>query len=197
MESKTKEEEEFRFLLWKIDGLLDKQKLNIKPEDFEEAQSLLDKDKAILMDTRERLEQNSFHKSLPFKESKKLYNPEHNRVNWRFIIENDITIVPLKITELIAYSCKMRSFTNYYKYTTMHSHSGYLSIEHFINTRGIPISEKQIKPSIRLASFLTCLLITDMYSLDDNGKDEFHKLDPGMQNIIMGISNMVKNTNNN
>lgn len=195
MESKSKDEEEFRFLLWKIDGLLDKQNLNIKPEDFEEAQSVLDKDAAILSDTRERLEQNNFYKSLPFNESKKLYKPGHNRVNWRFIIRDNLTIVPLKITELISHSCKMRSFTNLYKYTSMHTHTGYLSIEHFIATRGIHISERQVKPSIKLASFLTCLLIMDMHNLDERGKEEFHKLDLGMQNIIVGISDSIRHSN--
>ena len=44
VEPKTANEEEFRFLLWKLDGLYDKQSFDIGENDFPEAKEILEKD---------------------------------------------------------------------------------------------------------------------------------------------------------
>lgn len=193
VESKTIEEEEFRFLLWKLDGLYEKQKFDFKENDFPEVLQILEKDKIILSETIEQLEQSFFYNKLPLSEINKVYKPLNPRVNWRFLINEDLKITPLKITELIKHTCKTRAFINNYIYATTHTHTNYLAIEHFQKMRGIPVPESYFKPIIKLAVYITCLLISDIIEIDKNAKNEFEKYHEIVKNYIIGISNAIKN----
>lgn len=188
VESKTREEEKFRFLLWKLDGLIDKEKFEIYETDFEEVKQILEQDRLILKETKEKLETCDFFQLLNINQVVKIYNPEKRRVNWRFIIDENKNITPLNITGLIKHTCKTRAFVNNYRYTSSHTHTNYLSIEHFRQTRGIPISTQYVNPLIRLAIHLTCLMIFDICKIDKNALLEYQKLPKAVTDYITGIS---------
>ena len=193
VEPKTSDEEEFRFLLWKLDGLYDKRRFIIKENDFPEAREILEKDEIILSETIEQLEQSNFYKILPITEINKVYKPLNSRTNWRFLINEDFKITTLKITELIKHTCRSRAFINNYRYTSTHTHTNYLAIEHFQQMRGIPVSEDYVKPIMKLAVHITCLIISDIIQIDKNAKEEFEKYHPEVKKYIIGISTAIKN----
>ena len=192
VEPKSEEEIEFRFLLWKLDGLFDKAKFEINETDFKEAKKILEDDKVILAETIHKLETCKFYNSLNKIEINKIYKPENKRVNWRFIITDDEKVRPLQIIELIKHTCRTRAFINNYKYTSTHTHTNYLSIEHFKQTRGIPISDNYVNPIIKLAIYITCLIISDMCEIDINASNEYKKLPKAVSDYITGINNAIK-----
>ncbi|MEO8240552.1 MAG: hypothetical protein ABI576_20780, partial [Flavobacterium sp.] len=158
VEPKSNDEIEFRFLLWKLDGLYDKAKFEINETDFKDAKKILDADKVILAETILKLETCNFFNSLNKIEINKIYKPDNNRVNWRFIINENGIVKPLKIVNLIKHTCKTKAFINNYRYTSTHTHTNYLALEHFKQTRGIPISDNYVNPIIKLAIYITCLI---------------------------------------
>ncbi|MFT4019067.1 MAG: hypothetical protein QM668_19040 [Agriterribacter sp.] len=119
IESKTIEEQRFRFLLWKIDGLFDKQKFDIGESDFEGVKEILEKDKLVLRNTIQEFEHLSFYQSLTPRQLYKVYNADKKKINWRFVIDENGIITPLKISDLIKHTCKTRAFTNNYRYTSI------------------------------------------------------------------------------
>ncbi|MBB6003436.1 hypothetical protein [Arcicella rosea] len=193
IESKSDEEEEFRFLLWKLDGLFDKEKFEIGENDFPKAKELLERDKKILVETIAKIEACNFYYVLPKLELEKVYKPDKSRTNWRFLIDDNLKITPLKITDLIKHTCKTKGFINTYRYTSTHSHTNYLSIEHFKQTRGIPIPDEYVNPITKLAIYLTCLMISDITIIDDNAKKEFQNLPNGVREYVTGITKAIKN----
>src|SRR5690606_17322310 len=99
IEPKTDEETEFRFLLWKLDGLYQKQKYDIVYKDFERAEELLKLDKELIKQTKTRIEKSQFYNAFNSEEILKVYNPESKNSNWRFLIK-DKKIKPQKIIDL-------------------------------------------------------------------------------------------------
>jgi len=192
IESKTLEEQRFRFLLWKIDGLFDKQKMDIGEFDFESAKEILEKDKIVLRNTIREFEGLPFYRSLDQKQLYKIYKADKEKYNWRFTIGESGIITPLKISDLIKHSCKTRAFINTYRYTSIHTHTNYLAIEHFKQTRGVPISKEYTNPISKLAIYLTCLIICDMCFLDENARSEFEVLPDEVKEYIEGINSVIK-----
>jgi len=191
VEPKTKEEMEFRVLLWKIDGLVDKQKLDINPEDFAGAGEILAKDQQTLQKTVEEFESSPFYKSLDPKQLEKIYKKDKRKYSWRFLISEGI-ITPLKITDLIEHTCRTRAFMNMYRYTSIHTHTNYLAIEHFEQTRSKPMSDDYTEPITRIAIYLTALFIYDLCEIDENAAAEYRKLEPAIKQYINGINQAIK-----
>jgi len=73
VEPKTIAEEKFRFLLWKIDGLFDKEKFDVSETDFIGAKEILENDKFILSETIKKLENCEFYSSLSKSQLDKIY----------------------------------------------------------------------------------------------------------------------------
>jgi hypothetical protein len=192
IESKTLEEQRFRFLLWKMDGLFDKQKMDTRESDFEGAKEILEKDKIILRDTIWEFEGLPFYQSLDQKQLYKIYKADKEKYNWRFTIDESGIISLLTISDLIKRTCKTRGFINTYRYTSIHTHTNYLAIEHFKQTRGVPISKEYTNPISKLAIYLTCLIICDICSLDENARSEFEELPNEVKEYIEGINNAIK-----
>lgn len=192
IESKTIEEQEFRFLLWKIDGLFDKQKFDIEETNLERVNEVLKKDKLILKNTIQKFESLRFYQSMDQKQLYKVYKVDKERYNWRFTIDQNGITTPLTISDLIKHTCKTKAFTNSYRYTSIHTHTNYLAIEHFRQTRGIAISEEYTNLLTKLAIHLTSLIICDICKLDENARKEFHLLPNTIKEYIEGISNAIK-----
>lgn len=192
VEAKTYEEQKFRFLLWKIDGLHDKSKFDIHLTDYEGATEALNKDEEILQKTIEEFEKSTFYSTLHSDQLRKIYDPTKKKYSWRFLINDNLTIKPLKIAELVKYTCKTRAFTNTYRYSSIHTHTNYLAIEHFENTRGKQISREYTEPLTRLAIYLTCLIICDICTIDKNAQTEFEKIPVAIKEFILGMSNAIR-----
>ncbi len=193
VESKSDEETKFRYLLWKVDGLYDKQKYKINTARIKGAKESLEKDDFILKCTIQEIENCSFIKKIDLNELIKIFNPEDKKVSWRFLYENS-KIKPLNITALIEHTCKTDSFINNYRYASTHTHSNYLAIEHFENYRGKPIPEEYTLPFQKLAVFITSMFIMDICSINENSKKVFKTLPLNIQNYISGITNTIKNS---
>lgn len=193
IEAKTYEEQKFRFLLWKIDGLHDKSKFDVHPTDYEGVTENLKRDEEVLKKTIEEFEASTFYSALHSGQLKKIYDPIKKKYSWRFLIDDGLTITPLKITELVKHTCKTRAFTNTYRYSSIHTHTNYLAIEHFEKTRGKTISANYTDPLTRLAIYLTCLIICDICKLDKNGENEFNNFPEKIKEFITGMSNSIRN----
>jgi len=196
VEPRSVEEQKFRFLLWKIDGLFEKQKFEIMETDFLQAKSIIDSDKKILDLAIRDFENCELYSQLSKDQIKKIYKPETRKFSWRFLLDGD-KIVPLKITELVKHTCRTRDFINNYRYTSIHTHTNYLALEHFEQTRGKPISEEYTNPNIKLAIYLTSMLISDICSIDSNAEKAFEKLPKVVQEYITKITTEIKNENAN
>lgn len=191
VEPQSYEEQKFRFLLWKIDGLVDKQKMDIGNDDFDGAGAILKKDEQILDSTIKEFEGCEFYKNLAPKELEKIYKADKRRYSWRFLILQG-KITPMNITSLVKHTCKTRSFMNMYRYTSIHTHTNYLAVEHFEQTRRKHISEDHTEPITKIAIYLTALMIYDICKIDQNAKAEFDQLPVGIKEYINGISESIK-----
>lgn len=169
VEPKTTDEKIFKFLLWKIDGLNEKRKYDIKKTDFAEAESILYADKAILEQIISDIEKTPFYRNNNPDELAKVYKSERNKYCWKFLIESG-KIKPLTIMGLIEHACKTRGFINSYRHTSTHTHSSYLSIEEFEKYRGNPIPDYYTNPLTKLAIFLTSMFILDICTINNDAK---------------------------
>lgn len=192
IEPKCTDEVEFRFLLWKLDGLFDNERFDISENDFIKVKDFIERDKQELAETRRRFENCNFYSKLSPSEIGKVYNPNRSRINWRFLIDDNLKITILNITDVIKHTCKTKEFINNYRYTSTHTHTNYLSIEHFKQIRGKPISDEYVNSTTKLAIYLTCLLISDICVIDNNAKKEFQKLPKKLTDYITRISNAIK-----
>lgn len=176
IEPATEQESEFRFLLWKIDGLVEKTKFNVHDDDFEGVQDILKRDKEKLNNTISAFENCSFYKSLDKSQLKKIYHPEKLRYSWRFRI-CDGEIEALSISKLIEYVYKIRAFVNSYRYSSIHTHSNYCAIEEFERIKGKLIYEDTTEPLERLANLIVMRLIGDLSDMDSNAHEAYLTLD--------------------
>jgi hypothetical protein len=193
--AKNRDEVQFRFLLWQLDGLLEKSKFKIETADFEQAATILKQDEKRIENLCKEIEANNFYSIIPPNELLKIY--EHTsikkKVGWKFNFSSDSKIRPLKIIELVEQVCPTRAFVNTYKYTSVHTHSGYLSIEHFENMRGKEVSNAYTDPIIRLATYLTAFIIKDMCDTDENAAKRFKNSPIGEQKFVNGITEAFRN----
>jgi hypothetical protein len=185
------DEKQFRFLLWKVDGLLEKTKFRIDYENLPDLKAVREKDKRELSESLLAISQNDFYNILSEEERKKIYDPEKRKSLWKFTLSANKKIRPLKIIELVEQCCKTDAFVNQYKYASIHTHSNFVSLEHFEKTRSKPISNEQTDPLTRLAIFLTALIINDICNIDQNARKEFLLLPLFVQEFIDGISKSI------
>jgi hypothetical protein len=193
VEPKTDEEKQFRFYLWKIDGLFEKKKFKIDYENLPELKIVEEKDKKELSEMLDLIKLNPFYNSLNAIELLKIYDPERRKSLWKFSITENYKVRPLKIIELVEQICKTDAFINTYKYTSVHTHSGFISIEHFEKTRSKPISEEYTDPLTRLAIYLTALIIEDICKIDKNAGTQFLSLPEFFRDFITGINKSIRN----
>jgi len=193
VEPKTKEEKEFRILLWKLDGLNERFKFDIKSTDFENAQFILNKNKEEFDLFLQKFEQLEFFKNTTRIEINKIYNRTKGKYNWRFLYSNN-EITPLNISRLIEHTCNSRGFINNYRFTSTHAHSTYLAIERFENYRGKIIPDEYVLPQMKLAIFLTCMMIYDICSFNQDAKSKFSTINNEIKEFIIGISKSIKET---
>ena len=99
----------------------------------------------------------------------------------------------MKIIELVEQICKTDAFINTYKYASVHSHSGYISIEHFEKTRSKPISDEYTDPLTRLAIYLTAMIIEDICKIDENAGNQFLYLPEFVRDFITGMKKSMSN----
>lgn len=191
IESKTEEETKFRFLLWKLDGLYQKQKYDIEYKDFENAKEILKLGEELIERTKIQIEESKYYTAFNSTEILKIYNPERKNSNWRFLIKNG-SIRPQKIIDLVKHVCKQRAFVNMYKYTSIHSHSNFPALAEFKDTRGKPILDKYTDPIVNVATNMTCLLIMDMCDTNENAKKKFDTFTKAIRDYIQGIANAIK-----
>ncbi|RKS03024.1 DUF5677 domain-containing protein [Flavobacterium sp. 102] len=192
VEPKSEDEKQFRFYLWKIDGLLEKKKFKIDYENLPKLKPVQEKDKQELQEMFELIKTNSFYNSLETTELVKIYDPEKRKSLWKFSINENYKVRPLKIIELVEQVCKTDAFINAYKYASVHTHSNYISIEHFEKTRSKPISEEYTDPLTRLAIYLTALIIEDICKIDENAGSQFTSLPAFFQDFITGINKSIR-----
>jgi len=182
---KSEDEKNFRFLLWQLDGLLEQKKFKVDTTDFEEAGSMLNNNQEKIDDLFNQIVSTNFFKTLPTTQSIKIINTEKRKVNWKFNLSSNLNISPLKIIELVELTCVSRTFINLYKYTSTHTHSGFVSIQHFEKMRGKVVSDNYVNPLVIQAIILTMFLIKDICFIDTNAQDVFLTFaDKDKQNII-------------
>ena len=194
VEPKTVDEKQFRFYLWEIDGYYEQNKaiIDLRDSDLKKQKELNVKklEKAI-----ENIKQNVFYKSLQPNELQKIFDSEKRKSLWKFTISENNRIRPLKIIELVEHVCKASGFINAYKYSSIHSHSNFISLEHFKETRGKTISDKITDPWTRIAIYLTALLIDDICNTDKNAKLTFSLLPIKVIDFINGINKSIRESN--
>lgn len=192
IEPKTEKETKFRFLLWKLDGLYQKQKYDIEYKDFKRAKEILNRDTELIEEVKTQIVELEFYTDFNSDEILKVYNPVRKNSNWRFLIKGE-KIKPQKIIDLVKHVCKQRAFVNMYKYTSIHSHSNFPAIAEFKDTRGKPILDKYTDPIVNVATNMTCLLIMDMCETDENAKKEFNTFTKAIRDYIQGIVTAINN----
>ena len=189
---KTDDEKEFRFLLWKLDGLFEKRKFEFTEEVKLEAADILAKDIADKSDTVDRLKSNAFYLLLTQQEIDRVLDVAKNKANWKYELQAGYKLRPLKITELIQMTCRMDAFLNMYRYSSLYTHSNFVSVDKFRQMRGKLVSDDYAEPLIRLAIFLTTLLINDMCVTNQNAGRAFGELEPYFQRFITSMSSQIK-----
>ena len=193
VEPTSSEEKYFRFLLWKLDGLYQEKKYDIHPGDFEEADEVLQKRQEEVERTISQIDSSEFIKSIHPEDIPKVYNPNKKRVNWKFLLRSG-RVRPLQIIELVKHCCRTRAFFNSYKHSSIHTHSNFPAVEDFRQKRGKLISSEYTAPNIRMAIFLTCLMIFDISRIDINAKKQLDILPKNISLFILGVSNSILKT---
>jgi len=191
VEPGSEDERYFRFLLWKLDGLLQEKKYDVELTDFDGIKEVLARKEQEIKLTISLINGSDYIRSINPVELHKIYDPDKRKVNWRFLIEEN-KIRPLKIIELIKHCCKTSAFVNTYKHSSVHTHSNFSAIEEFKHTRGKEISNEYTGPIVRLAIFLTCVLISDICIIDCNAKNKLDEFPDLMRDFIIGINNSIK-----
>ena len=191
---RTEQEAEFRFLLWQLDGFIEKRKFRIEKSDFELAESIGDSDQKTVANLTNQLIASAFAKNLGENQLNKLITIKESKVkrtSWRFLHKNG-EIRPLTIIELIEYSCPARAFYNLYRYSSMHTHSGYVSVEQFEKVRGQIISDQYADTLIRMSIYITIFLIKDICAIDKGAATEYLKFSQADKDDIDGANRELR-----
>jgi hypothetical protein len=189
---RTNEEKEFRFLLWKLDGLFEKRKFEYTPEIEQEFAAVFAKDEADKQDALARITNNGFYQLLDPVQIARVLDAAKHKANWKYEWQANNILRPLKITELIQMTCRMDAFLNMYRYASLYTHSNYASIDKFKQMRGKPVPDDYAEPLIKLAVYLTTLLIDDMCTTDHNAARAFAALEPFFQSFITKMSAAIR-----
>ena len=188
----SESEKEFRFLLWQLDGLLEQKKFRVDNSDFDEVESILNENKSRIENLFVQIENNIFYKSLPEEQSLKIFNKKEKKYNWKYKITDGLIIRPLQIIELVEMTCVARIFVNSYRYTSIHTHTGFISIEHFEKMRGKEVSDDYINPLATQSIILTIFLINDICSIDANAQNVFLTFANKDRENIIGINTVCR-----
>ncbi|HMX00844.1 MAG TPA: DUF5677 domain-containing protein [Cyclobacteriaceae bacterium] len=173
------DEKEFKLLLWKLEGHFEKKKFRILEGDFQDAASVLNEDDIEIASIAATIENHLFRSELTSSEFSRIFGLKEKKAVWRFLHKNGRARI-LKIIDLVEYTCPTRAFFNLYRYASMHTHSGYVSIEHFEKMRGQLLSDSYINNFPRMAAVLTIFLIVDLATIDVNARkafDDFSEVD--------------------
>lgn len=189
---RTVEEKEFRFLLWKLDGLFEKRKFEHSPEIKQEYADVFAKDEADKQEALNQIANNKFYRQLDATQIARVLDAAKHKANWKYELQTNNILRPLKITELIQMTCRMDAFLNMYRYASLYTHSNYASVDKFRQMRGKPVPDDYAKPLIKLAIYLTALLIDDMCISDHNSARAFAELEPYFQRFITKMSSVIK-----
>jgi hypothetical protein len=184
---KSPEEKEFKLLLWKLEGYFEKKKLRVFGSDFTEAVNLIAQDDIEIASVSTQIENHPFRSQLTPSEFQRIFSAKDKKAAWRFLHKNGQARL-LKIIDLVEYTCPTRAYFNLYRYASMHTHSGFVSIEHFEKMRGQILSEEYVNNFPRLASVLTILLIVDLASIDENTRIVFDAFPEGDKMDFNGVS---------
>ncbi|MDR2011105.1 MAG: hypothetical protein LBQ22_11570 [Bacteroidales bacterium] len=188
---KTKEEQKFKYLLWRIDGLNEKQKYNFQGTNNIGINEILENDRVKLEQAKIEAENSNFYKNCDSRELLKIYDLKKNKFCWKFQIESG-KIKPMTIMSLIEHTCRTNGFINSYRYSSTHTHSSYLSIEEFERYRGNPIPDSYVSPLIKLAIFITSMIIYDICIINKQARETFKTLPFEVQKFINGITESIK-----
>lgn len=185
------DEKEFRFLLWKLDGLFEKRKFEFTEDIKHEAAAVLAKDEADKADAIDRISNNAFCASMPKSEISRVLDTGKHKANWKYELTTSGELRPLKITELIQMTTRMDAFLNMYRYSSLYTHSNFASVDKFRQMRGKPVADEYAEPLLKLAIFLTTLLISDMCLSDQNAARAFGEIEPFFQRFITQMSAQI------
>jgi len=171
------EEKKAKFLLWKIDGLTEKAKL-----EFEEDVLSLESDKKQIQLWEDEFEQSDFYKLFNEKGIKEIY--KRGKVhNWKFTTTG-INVKPygtLKFSKIVT---KSTAISNIYNLTSMHVHSGFYAIEQFKKVRGKIVNDNYIDSNLVQAVYITACLIKDLTKINEGAMKAYNNLDIGSKEII-------------
>ncbi len=175
--SKSESEKEARILLWKIEGLSSKMKLDIEDDIISFAK---DRDNIQLLENE--FESSEFFKSFDTKEIGKIYKKGKIH-NWKFLINgNEVKEYGmLKFSKVLTQS---KTIGNLYNLSSMHVHSSYYAIEQFKNIRGKLIDDKYIDSYVCQAMYLTACLIIDMRDSSVECRNAYDLIDAETQWVI-------------
>jgi hypothetical protein len=170
----SQSEKEFRFLLWELDSLISKQKFKIEKSDFDLAESIIENDRKKIDNLFNDIPNHPFVDIIGRKQLISILDSKKKKARWRFTIEEGI-IIQLKIIDLVELCCPKRAFSNIYKYASMHTHSGFVSIDQFQQIRGKIIPNDYVDSYLDIAIILTMFIIKDICTIDRNALKEFER----------------------
>jgi hypothetical protein len=187
---KSEDEKIFRYLLWKIDGLAEKSKFEIEESILDEVKHILEEDKNTLSNLISEFENCNFCKSLAEQDLYRIYKSDKKKYNWRFLFR-DNKVKPLSITNLVATVFPTSGYINAYKYTSIHTHSNFYAIMEFKRIRGQLLTTEFTDPWVRLAIMITCLLISDLSTINNKANLTLGCMPSSIYRFIVGIANSI------
>ena len=188
----TTEEKEFRFLLWKLDGIFEKRKFEFTEEIESIAIETLKKNQHEKENALEQLRRNVFYQSLDTRQLERVFDSVKHKALWKYELKQGNELRPLKIVELVQMVCRTDAFLNLYRYSSLYTHSNFSSLETFRDMRGKLVSDDYAQPLIKQAIFLTALVIEDMCVTNMFSADAFTKQEPYFQRFITQCCKVIR-----
>jgi hypothetical protein len=188
---KTNEERDFKLLLWKLEGLFEKKKFRVPDSALTGVKETLSSDEAEIQVLHDQIEKHVFRNQFSPEEYGRIHNLKNKIAHWRFLHKQG-KVRLLKIIDLVEFTCPMSAFFNLYRYASMHTHSGYVSIKHFEKVRGRLVSERYVNNFPRTASILIIFLINDLIAIDVNANAAFNEFHKSHQEEFKGINHACR-----
>lgn len=183
------EEKKCRFLIWKLEGLLTLKKMKIGLNEFDDLDDKLSENEALISSTIKEIDSCLFFENIDIKEKQKIYHLEKKKINWKFEFDNKTkSISSLTIIGLIERILPQRTYFNLYKYTSMHTHSGYISVLHYEQIRSTQLSETHFDDILHVALDVTYFLIKDICTIDKNALEEYEKFSIHEKKLIEHVN---------
>lgn len=185
---KSEEEMYLRFLLWKLDGIWDTLKVRVSKKASEEVITSIGYNLNRASELCEEIEKHPYYLALTPDNQTRLYDSKKRKSVWKFTVTGDKCVQPLHITALVDLVCVTEAFSNTYRYTSMHTHSGFRSLEDFEKNRGKLMSTDYIDPLIRQAIYTTLFMIKDITRIDNNALNVYQLFPRVDKEFIDGIN---------